>query len=477
MHIEDYHSMAITPLTFTGVSTFSNDFQTILNRAVSIASLPAKALQNKQTDLLQEKQLTTSLESVVSDLANSVSNLGALGSNQALVGNSSDSTKVAVNSASGSTPVSHSITNITSVAKAASESSLTGYADATAATVSSTGTVELFVGGSSKQFTLAAGKNNLAGLRDAINAQGLGVTASVLTTGTGLTPFYLSISASSTGQNALQLVDDPNGTPTQLLTATNPGANAVFKVDGVNVTSTTNLINSVISGITFTIVKQTDPAETVTLSTATDSTQLSSALKDFVAKYNAVTGQLNGQIGSAAGLLSGNSLIWGLQSELHGLVNHNGTGAIKSLAELGIELDNTGKMSFNQDTTDPTRHVAFNSLSSAQIAGAFSFLGSATTGFGALSSRLTQYSDPITGTIKSQQDLFDAADKRLTGQVNTITNRANAMQKSLSAKLQAADALIASLTAQQQLLNASLQSASFAAFGAPFTSGNNSSGA
>ena len=190
-----------------------------------------------------------------------------------------------------------------------------------------------------------------------------------------------------------------------------------------------------------------------------------------IAAEQAVGTQLNAQIGSAAGLLSGNSLIWGLQSELHGLVNHNGTGAIKSLAELGIELDNTGKMSFNQDTTDPTRHLAFNSLSSAQIAGAFSFLGSATTGFGALSSRLTQYSDPITGTIKSQQDLFDAADKRLTGQVNTITDRVNALQKSLSARLQAADALIASLTSQQQILNATLQGTSFAAFGAPSTSG------
>jgi len=128
-------------------------------------------------------------------------------------------------------------------------------------------------------------------------------------------------------------------------------------------------------------------------------------------------------------------------------------------------------MSFNQDTTDPSRHIAFNALSSTQIAQAFSFLGSTTTGFGKLFSRLTQYSDPITGSIKSQQNLYDAADKRLSDQINTITNRVNALQKSLSAKLQAADTLIASLNSQQQILNASFQGSSFAAFGAPSAGG------
>ena len=44
--------MSLTPLTFTGVSTYSRDFQTILNRATQIASLPIQQLQNQQKDLL-----------------------------------------------------------------------------------------------------------------------------------------------------------------------------------------------------------------------------------------------------------------------------------------------------------------------------------------------------------------------------------------------------------------------------------------
>jgi flagellar capping protein FliD len=132
-------------------------------------------------------------------------------------------------------------------------------------------------------------------------------------------------------------------------------------------------------------------------------------------------------------------------------VNYNGTGAIKSLMDLGVEADDTGKMSFNQNTTasDPTQHIAFNSLSSANIAAAFTFLGSATTGFGQLSATLAQFSDPITGAIKAQQDQFDAADTRITSQVSTMTDRVNAMQASLSAKLQAADSQLAAMQSEQ----------------------------
>jgi hypothetical protein len=71
-------------LSFTGISQFSNDFQTILNRAVAIAQLPVTALQNQQANILQEKQLSTSFETAVSALAASVMNLGALGASQAM---------------------------------------------------------------------------------------------------------------------------------------------------------------------------------------------------------------------------------------------------------------------------------------------------------------------------------------------------------------------------------------------------------
>jgi hypothetical protein len=95
-------------LSFTGISQFSNDFQTILNRAVAIAQLPVTALQNQQANILQEKQLSTSFETAVSALAATVTNLGAIGAS------SSDTSKVTIASTSATSPASYSITNITS---------------------------------------------------------------------------------------------------------------------------------------------------------------------------------------------------------------------------------------------------------------------------------------------------------------------------------------------------------------------------
>jgi flagellar hook-associated protein 2 len=451
--------MGITPLTFTGVSTFSSDFQTILSRAVSIASLPIKSLQNKQADLLQEKQLSISLSSAVAGLAASITKLGNLGANQAVVGTSSNSAKVSVNSTSLTTPVSFQISNITSVAKAASERTAIGYASANAAAVSASGTVRLAIGGVAvtPDITLDVDHNNLNGLRDAINALDAGVTASVINTGTGATPYYLSVSANATGENAIQLTEDPAGTPAQLLTSANSGANAVFQINGAAVTSSSNQITSAVPGITFTIKDTTAGAEIVTLSAATDASQVSSALADFAANYNSVAAQLNAQIGPSAGLLSGNSLIRQIQSALRGLSNYNGSGAIKSLAALGIELSKTGEMSFNQTT--------FSSLTSTDVASAFTFLGSATTGFGELASTLTQFSDPVNGAIRQQQDQWDATYQRLSERVSLLTERTNTMQKGLAQKLQAADTLLAHLASQQTMLNVSIQSLNAMTYG------------
>src|SRR5438093_201464 len=74
--------LPFTPLVFTGISSFSSDFQTVLNRAVSIASLPLKRLQNDDVDILQKKQLLGSLNSAVGALGASVAALGTVAENK-----------------------------------------------------------------------------------------------------------------------------------------------------------------------------------------------------------------------------------------------------------------------------------------------------------------------------------------------------------------------------------------------------------
>src|SRR6187431_3199515 len=208
--------MGISPLSFSGISTYSADFQKILERTVAIASQPIASLQREQTQIFQQKSLATGLQSVVEGLATAISSLGELGTSKALSGSSSNTAKVSVGTVTANNPASYTISGITSVARAASATS-SGFPDGGTTAASSTGTVKFSFNGTDHTLTLAPAENNLTGLRNKINALGVGVTASILTTGTGDNPYYLSITSNTSGEKPIALVDDPGGADTNLL--------------------------------------------------------------------------------------------------------------------------------------------------------------------------------------------------------------------------------------------------------------------
>lgn len=448
--------MGLSPLVFTGVSEFSDDFQAILKRAVSIAQLPLLELQNQQSDLLTKKQLLTELGTAVSGLVSALKALGTAGRTRALSASSSNTARVTVSLNGATQAASYTISEITSVAKAASETTVTGYATADQTAVSADGILELVVG--SNTYTIdVTGANNLNGLRDAINAANAGVTATVLNTGTGSTPYYLAITANSPGAQTLQLRETAGDAGSNLLTASNQGANAVFKLNGLDVVKSNNVISDVIPGLTFTIVSTTDPGESVELKLFSSRSTLATQLADLADGYNTLRTKVNAQVGETAGLLSGDFLVREIQQNLRELAAYESSGTIRRLADLGLEFNEEGEMSFNSSK--------FYSLSDAQIAAAFDFLGSETGGLGGLSQDFEQISDPLTGLIKLQQDQYDAADERLSRQIEELTSRIEFMQLSLSAKLQQADTLLAQLESQQVLLEASIKGLELALYG------------
>lgn len=104
-------------------------------------------------------------------------------------------------------------------------------------------------------------------------------------------------------------------------------------------------------------------------------------------------------------------------------------------------------------------------MSDAQIASGFQFLGSASKGFGGFSAALRQYSDPIGGLIKAEQNGIDRTDRHLQDQITALTDRIEGMQAGLAKRLSLADTLAAQLESQQKSLNASLQGLSYVLYG------------
>ena len=540
--------------SFTGISTYSSDFQAILQREDAIAQLPITTLENSESSNLSAKQALIALNPVVATVATSVAALGQLASGQGLAATSSDSTTVSVVNTGATSPANYTISNIT-LGTAASELSLTGYANASTTplgvqgqnkftlvvgsntynlditgndnltglknainnsgapvtasilssgssnylsitannvgattltlntapqtadlitnngtgteksvagypdtgttAVSGSGIVDLTVGGGSVIPLNISANNNLTGLMNAINGAGAGVTASITTSGG---KNYLSVVAAG-GPVAITLNDTPAASPVSLISHTNQGVSASFTLNGtINVTNqATNVFSSVIPGVTFTLQKSS--ASTVNLSLATDPTQLTNALQTFVSAYNALANQVTEETGTGAGALGGNSIIRDISEDLGQLSSYfaSSTSTVRSLSDLGITFDTTGQMSLDTSVVP--------GFSSTQMSDAFKFFGSSNTGFAAFANNFTQISDPLSGSIRNDENGIDTDNTNLASQISKLEARATLTHNANSLRLEAADALVAQLESSQNTLNAEIQSINYVNYG------------
>ncbi len=459
-------SSLFTPLQFTGISQYSSDFQSILTRAVSIAHIPEQALQQKQARITQQESDLGSLNGTVSAVQSALATLGSLGSGQALTASSSDMSVVTAANTGATAPANFSITNVTSLASAASERSTSSYSSSTIPPVSTTGSMQLVVGGTTYPITLTSGTNNLNGVVSAINGSGAPVTASVITTQNG---DYLSVSATGAGATTLKLMDDPTGSNTDVLTSANQGTNTVFQLNGIQVSEPNTTVNDLIPGVTLSFAGTTSSNETVHVGLATNRTQISSGLQQLVSSYNAAVAADKAQTGTSPGSLAGNNLVYQIGQALNSIVQYQtgSSSGIGSLASMGIEISDTGQMSLNATT--------FGALTDSQVASSLQFLGSSTTGLGGLQQSLDAITNSGTGAVAAQQTQWSTTEAKLTSQISTMTTQIQAMEQTLNQQLQRADASVAQLASQQNILNASITSLDYTAYGYNTSSGTTKS--
>jgi len=434
---------------------YATDFQAILNKAVQTAEVPLTQLQTQDTAVLAQKSALGSLQSSVAALTSSLTALGTDGANGALSATSSNSSAVTATDTGATAPAAYTINSVTSVASAASETSLTDYSSTAPVTTGTDnpGQMELMVGTTPHTFTLTS--NNLSGLVNQINGLNAGVTASILTTSSG---GYLSLTATATGATTLQLNDLSSGASTNMITATNQGANAIFQLNGINISQASNTVNSVISGLTFNIVGKSTSATTLTL--ASNPSQLSNDLQTFVTNYNSVVTAVQAQVGTSGGALVGDSTVIQLQQTMQHLISlfSSSTGSVQSLSDLGVTF-----AGINGSLTYDPSVVA--GMSSSQLTDALNYVGSTTTGLGGFSQNFDQFSNSVTGLIQTEIGSDTTSDANLQTQIDTTTNQINAMQTNLAKQIEASDALESEYESQQTELSASLQGLDLVLYG------------
>jgi flagellar hook-associated protein 2 len=452
-----------TPQSFTGVSTYSSDLQSILTRSAQIAQIPVQALQSDQTTLQSQATDLGTLQASVSSLAQAIATLGTLSSGGALAATSSDTNIGAVVSGAGASAGTYTISDVTSLAVQSSATMTNGVANAATTAVAPTGndTLYLVAGGAPNTITLTSATNNLDGLQAAINAANAGVTASILTTTGGS---YLTMTANLAGATNIQLLTDSNNPATGLMSMNQTGSLAQFEVNGLPATSTSNQVTGVIPGVTLNLNPATLKTESATITVAANAQPITDALQSMASAYNALHTQIGTEFGATAGALNGNSVVLSIQSLMHQFAFYQGTGGVQSLMDLGISIDDSGTMS-----VDPS---VVSAMSAGQVSSALSFIGNSSTGIASLASSFTNYSDPTTGVLQQQITQDQKSAQTLQNQIDAMNVRIAAAQQTETTKVEAADSLLAELQSQQSMLTATIQGLNYTLYGASLTSSN-----
>ncbi|MDO9101982.1 MAG: flagellar filament capping protein FliD [Candidatus Nitrotoga sp.] len=215
-------------------------------------------------------------------------------------------------------------------------------------------------GNGTKSITIDSSNNSLQGIRDAINAAKIGVTATIINDGSA-SPYRLALSSDNNGvSNSLKISVNGDASVTNLL-AHDPAAtqnlsenvtatNANFKVNGVSVSKTSNSATDVIQGVTLNLKKITTTSTTVTV--AHDNASVSNSVAGFVKAYNDLAKTLKdisayNPATKQAAILQGDSTVRSLQSQLRNALGSpvvGASGALTTLSQIGISFQKDGSL-------------------------------------------------------------------------------------------------------------------------------------
>jgi flagellar hook-associated protein 2 len=415
------------------------DVKSLVNSILGQQTGPLTTWQNEQTDLSTQAGLLAGLNNNLTNLTAAVlalaSSSGPLTSQSAT---SSDSGILTASAATTAPAGTHQIV----VSKLATAGTL--YTDpltdgntSILPNGSTSGDIQLRVGGAggaTHDIVITPGSNDtLTTLAKYINQQNWGVTASVVTDANGA---RLALYSQSTGTpGALSVTSNDTG-----LTFNAPvgGTNASLTIDGVPISSPTNIVTGAISGVTLNLASA-DAGTPVQLTVAPDVAQASAAINTFVDAYNAVMGVINTQFAvnpatNSEGPLGGDSALRSLQSSLLNDVTYSisGNSGLVNLASLGIDMNNDGTLTVNQVATDTHPSLA-NVLATNPSAVQSFFRNTSSTGFANnFNNDLFNLTDVTDGILNVDIAGNKAQQQALTNQINDLQARLTSEQALLT---------------------------------------------
>ncbi|WP_282272099.1 flagellar filament capping protein FliD [Stenotrophomonas sp. PS02298] len=303
--------------------------------------------------------------------------------------------------------------------------------------------------------------SNLASIAAAINsaAGGKGVNATVITANDGQhlvlnavnagTEGALTVTASG-GNGGLSALtwDGSSGGMSQI----SPPTNAHVRVDGFDRESSSNSISDIIAGVTLELTKA-EVGTTTALTITQNNEPLKTAVQAFVTAYNASTSLLKTSSAydaekDQASVLTGDSMVRGLQQQLRGQLSAN----VIDLKELGLTITKDGTLSLDASVFD--KAMAKNPAAAEALVGKSGKL------YEGMNSILKSNLDSGTGTLVQRTDALNKEIKKLSKQLDDLDARMEKVSARYTAQFTAMDKLVSQMQGTSSYLSQQLSSTS-----------------
>jgi len=433
------------------------DVNGIVTKLMAIERQPIARLDSKKAIVNAQISAYGSLKSKISDFQTAMSDLSSASSFKVFSGVSNDQALFTVNVDSAATAGSYNV-DVVALAKR-DKISTKAYTDS--ATVVGEGTLTLSTGSNSFNVVIDTSNNTVSGIRDAINnaSDNTGVSASIVTDNNGA---QLVLSSSNTGTaNALKVVvsdtTDGNNTNDAGLSSLafeagvvshraniSTAKDAVVKIDGFTVNSSSNTITGAVDGLTI----NAKAIGSSTVDVSRNDTAITKSVQKFADAYNALRTEISTQ---RKGKLGPDSTLLTIERQLAGILNSGNTIAgsnFSYVSQVGLTTDSVGKMTLNtSDLTNVlnTDFSSFVNLFSAQNGG--------------IATKLKDYADGILATgglIDARKTGFDTQVKGIDDQKARLESRMVSVERRIRAQFSALDTLVSKLNSTGNFLTKQL---------------------
>lgn len=322
------------------------------------------------------------------------------------------------------------------------------------------GSVTVAIDGSDFTVDVAAG-DSLETVMQKINdaEDNVGVTATIINGDSGPQLVMSSNSTGTSNEITVSAADTDGGTgltDTFAMTELSAAKDAILYVDGLKVTSGSNTIEDVISGVSLTL-KDSDISKSSTLTVSADTGTVKSSVESFVESYNALMETVSNLSGydaetKTAGILQGDSMIRSIQSQLRGVLSssYDTDDGATMLANIGVKTTQTGTLEIDDSIL---KDALENDMT--QIKDMFS---AEDTGLAARLDGLVETYVQTGGTIDSRDETLDNQITRITESREQLDRKMASYEARLLKQFNAMDLIVANLSAQSADLSSRLAS-------------------